>query len=436
MVLLYRIHRGHLGVAASAAGALAPLTHSALASQLYEARFYAPWLLLTVADAWALQRVIDHPRSRPRFVALVLLAAATCLIHYFGIISLGCLALGIVVKLRQPERLWRPLTGLAVGALALAAWLPVYAAQRHVLSVSTWIGAPTVTSAFDFLRAFLAHPPYVFVLVAAIAWALVPRVPRATAPEPSVAEAALLGLLALPIVLVLFSVVVQPALLPRYALPAVAGGAGVVALATTRLPRAARPLVLLGILGVHVMLLRREVWDARAFDRAVRARVATIDAFAGDSRPVLSMQRWVLYPAALSQANRNGRLAFVVVPTAALDEHFGANGGNARNFTIAERDAAAAHRRLFGFPALVPLDSMQRLSSFYWLLSDSAAPIGWPERFRDFRACRASARLLRFDREPGLAQSEKSIVGGPACRPSTEASAVRTLSPAGARAAR
>jgi uncharacterized membrane protein len=105
--------------------------------QLHEARFYAVWLLLAVGVALAMQRLVERPRSAWRFAQLALLSALTCLIHYFGIISLGCLAAGALLHRASREKSTRLLSALGVGVLALGAWLPVYARQRHVVSVTT-----------------------------------------------------------------------------------------------------------------------------------------------------------------------------------------------------------------------------------------------------------------------------------------------------------
>jgi hypothetical protein len=413
VVLLYRIFRQRLGATASAAGALAPLAHSTLLSQLHEARFYAPWMFLTIAVAWALQGVVDHPRSRARFAVLVLLTAATCLIHYFGIISLACLALGVIVKLRAPARLGRPMLGLALGTAALAAWLPVYAAQRHVLSVPTWIPAPTVQSSLDLVRAFLAYPPFLLVLAAAIVFVALRRTPHAPTPEPSVAQAALLGLLALPIALVVFSLVVQPALIARYALPAVAGASCVVALATARLPRPVPALVVLAILATHGALELRRARLARAFSHGVTTAVAAVNFVADDPRPVVSLDRFSLYPAALSAANRNARLAYLVVPPDSFRAYRGPMRNETAEFNIVERDATVAHHAVFGFPTLISLEALRATPSFFMLLPDSAATPPFPLLFRDRMGCRVQERLLLFGATRGGGAADTVIA---ACR--------------------
>jgi hypothetical protein len=397
MLLLYRIHRGRFGVVASAAGALAPLANFTVVWQLFEARFYSPWLLLTVAVAWALEQVVEHPRSRVRFAALVLLAAATCLVHYFGIISLGCLALGVVVKLRQPSRLWRPLLGLVLGMLALVAWMPVYAAQAQVVSVHTWVPAPTLRTLYDFLRETLAYPPYLIVVAVAIGFAVLRRAPRRPPITPSVAQAALLGLLAMPIVLVVFSVLLQPVHIPRYAFPALAGASVLVALATSRLPRPLAMLVLVALLANYGKHEVKRARMARAFSLNVTSAVRDVNGVAGDPRPVVSLDRFSLYPTALSAANRNARLAFLVIPRDTIRAYYqGPMAKQNADFDMVERDGSVAHNAVLGFPALISLEALRAQPSFYMLLPDSGVKPPFPLLFRDRHVCLASSRLLFF----------------------------------------
>jgi hypothetical protein len=193
-------------------------------------------------------------------VLVTLLTAATCLIHYFGVISVGCLGLGLVILVMTPARLWRVAFAAAFGVVALAAWMPVYAAQRRVLHVATWLPAPTARSSIVFLLLFFAWFPYVLVIAAAaiVRWRERGHAPALTRPTP--AQAALLGLLALPLILVLFSYLVQPALLGRYALPAIAGMAVVVTIATAVLPLRLQQLALIGMLASYGAVL---VWKTR-----------------------------------------------------------------------------------------------------------------------------------------------------------------------------
>jgi hypothetical protein len=342
-----------------------------------------------------MQRLVDRPDSAARFAQLALLSALTCLIHYFGVISLACLAAGALLQRSSRAHATRLLAAMGVGVLALVAWLPVYARQRHVLSVRTWIEPVSRDQLTEFLTAFYAWLPLVLVLLAVAGHeALRRRRAIGEAVEVSTAQAALLGLLALPLALVVFSVVVQPTLIDRYALPAVAGLACVGAIAVARLPIQLQLLLLVGALGLHARALRERAGSAVTFDAGVRGRVRAANAIASDPRPVIATDRTILYPVALSAANRNPRLSFLTLPTDTIRRELEARGarGSVDLFLI-DRDGATAHHQIFGFPALLPLDSLRRLESFFALGSEPTRP-QFPFMFGGHVVCRVQPYLF------------------------------------------
>ena len=368
-LLLYVASRNRVGAVAAAVASLGFLSHPVLLGQLHEARFYAVWLLLAVGVAVAMQQLVERPDSASRFARLALLSALTCLIHYFGVISLGCLAAGALLQRTSREKATRLLAAMGVGVLALVAWLPVYARQRHVLSVPTWVEPVTLDQFTFFVKAYYAWLPVAFVLVAvAVQGMLRGRRSPDEGVSLSTAQAALLGLMALPPVLVGFSLVVQPALVDRYALPAVAGIACVVAIAIARLPFRVQQLLLVGAFLLHARALRERAGSAATFAAGVRGRVRAVNAVANDPRPVVASERNTLYPVALSAANRNPRLSYISIPNDSMRRYFSAPGERptADRF-IVEHDAAIAHREIFGFPRLLALDSLRRLESYFVL---------------------------------------------------------------------
>ncbi|MEO8560863.1 MAG: hypothetical protein ABI601_02235 [bacterium] len=414
LLLLYRMARERLGVLPSAVGATAVLAHSILLGQVHEARFYAPWFALTVALALAMQSVVEHRGSWWRLLTLALLTAATCLIHYFGIISVACLALGFALKVRSPSRIWPVAAAIGVGALSLVAWLPVYEAQRHVLTVPTWIAAPTLRSSVVFVLLFLAWVPYVLVLGAAAyrLW----RTTGRTLPSPTIAQSATIGLVALPLILVPFSYLVQPTLIGRYALPAVAGMCCLVALATSVLPRRMQTIALVGMVATYSALLGWKTVAADKLTAQARGAIAGVNAVARDPRPVLSLDRNVLYMTALSKANHNPRLAYLVMPVDTIYEYLKSRHNKTLNdITIIEQDVALAHHRTLGFPAVLTLGAMRLTDSFFLLIGDDTRGSALPAVFSGFRSCRVNARVLLFESSPGTPTDGTSIRRSPQC---------------------
>ena len=348
MFLLYRVARERLAVLPAAVGAIAVLASSIFVGQLHEARFYAPWFGLTVALAWAMQRALDQPRSIGRHLSVALLTAATCLIHYYGVISVFCLGLGLIILIRSPARLWRVALATALGVVALAAWMPVYAAQRSVLHIATWVPAPTPRSSVMFLLLFFAWIPYLLVILAAAGTRWLQRGRSAPLGALTPAQAALIALLAMPPILVVVSYLVQPTLLGRYAIPAIAGMATIVAIATAVLPRRLQQLALVGMLASYGAVLAWKARVAKRFVAEAYAGLAAVNRVAGDGRLVVSLERASMYSASLSAASRNENLAYLVMPLDTIASQLTSqpNDGLYR-ITAVEQDATIAHNRVF-----------------------------------------------------------------------------------------
>jgi hypothetical protein len=396
LVLLYRVSRERVGAVASAVGVVGLLAHPVFLIQVYEARFYAPWLLLTVCVAISMQHVVQHSRSRWRFIELVLFTAATCMIHYFGIISLACLLAGALLDERARASVRRLLSAMAIGVLPLVAWLPVYAQQRHILSVATWVPPVTLGSLASFLTAHYGWVPLALVVLAvAVHGVRAERGGRAIETSLSTAQCALIGLLGLPFVLVGFSLVVQPALVARYALPAEAGLACLVAIAVARLPLRVQQLLLLAAVPLVVSPVATQSSLTAKFDASVARRTLAATLVAGDSRPVVTTDRNVLYPVAFSPNNRNRRLHYLLLPSDTIRRYIAAHPGEplSSDHQIVERDVALAHQSIFGFPALLPLDSLRRIPSFFVLTHDSKR-LALADLFSGQQVCRVRPHLF------------------------------------------
>jgi hypothetical protein len=139
---------------------------------------------------------------------------------------------------------------------------------------------------------------------------------------------------------------------------------------------------------------------------------------ADDGRLIVSLERASMYTAALSAATRNHRLAYLVMPLDTIAGQLRSRPDDELyRITVVEQDATIAHNRALRFPNLISLDSLRRLSSFYFLLyTEESTPL-MPELFSGFRACRADPRLLLFTASPGTAQTAESLASAAPCRP-------------------
>jgi hypothetical protein len=340
-------------------------THPLIVQHSFEARFYGPWALCTVLFALAASRAGDSPPSLHR-LAIALSAAALCLVHYFGVISWGLIVVALVVHdSRASPFAWRTtarrLAPAIAGPLALAICIPLYLGQRHALTVATWIQPATATKAVLFML-LVVWP--LGLLGGSLRLASVgmrstgESTPvSASVPTRSRGAWALLALVLLPVVLIAFSFLVQPALIDRYATVGVLSGAPVIAWSLRRYRTGGHVLALAVAAALSVMAIRHRASLNRQATET-NARIArNITTHVGRNELVVFATRRTMYPVvSLLPHFRASMLAF---------PDFGDSmRQGARDFDIVERDAARVHARLYGFPTLRRMEDLRRLGRF------------------------------------------------------------------------
>jgi hypothetical protein len=234
---IYRTLRLTFPVWASVAGIMAVWAHQVMQRQSFESRFYVPWLAAIVWYCYFLVRSRDT-RDLLLWLGIAATAAYACTVHYFGIITLA-LVLGAELLWRLQSR--RPLASALIpslaGPLALACCLPMLWEQRHATTLSSWMKDPEAENVISLISEIYAEAA--IGMGVAIAWLGTLFSPPAMTVDRSDlrvgGQMGLSALLLLPVVLIVFSYVVQPALVPRYSLPAVAGLAPAVAWLYVRL---------------------------------------------------------------------------------------------------------------------------------------------------------------------------------------------------------
>ncbi|MFN8580511.1 MAG: glycosyltransferase family 39 protein [Gemmatimonadaceae bacterium] len=198
LATLFVLLRGSFRLVPALVGVIAVGMNVNVIVHAFEGRFYGPWMLLTVVFIALVTRAVEAPRSLSRQIAACISAALLCLIHYFGIITLGLILIAVV-------SVWRPLRGAIAGVLPSAlsagltclALLPLFLGQRSALSVATW-----VPPASFFLVAYFLIPA---VLILSAAWFILPpllvrRAGAALLPLQQARVAALASVAALPLV--------------------------------------------------------------------------------------------------------------------------------------------------------------------------------------------------------------------------------------------
>jgi hypothetical protein len=376
---------------ASGVGALAVWAQSIVVAEAFDARFYGPWLF----GAAVLSLAVQRRTGRPTWMNAVGLATASvflCTIHYFGVLSwlsgvLVALWFGRRAVVRTAVQL---IPGLA-GPVALALCAPFYVGQRAALSTATWIPDLSAGSVLFLVGLALLTPP---VLVAAIGWAATrvlqrgskPTELQSDGPSLTLGPALLVGQALVPVTLAVFSLVVQPAMQPRYSIAAALVAAPVVALAYTRSLPLFRVVTLVAIIASSGALVLDARKTARSRAALVHDDLEQVARIAASDTGVVVRRRHSLYP--------------LVVDRPALARHLVLLDGTSLapndRFELVERDVARVHRRQYGFPQIVSRTDLDSASTFYFLEQESTrAPT--PAEFPDRRIERVGPRLFRLE---------------------------------------
>jgi hypothetical protein len=257
--------------------------HPLLQHYAFEARCYGPWTTTVVWLVYFLVR--SRARSSPTaWLPVAGTAVLVCTLHYFGIITLGLVATAeFLASPRRGRAFWALVLALSAGPLALAACWPLLHGQRAALGSSTWIPPIDAGSALNFVRAALM-PGVLFLALELLALALWVRERwkrRQVLPGAGLSRwgemAGFVALGGFPIVLVVFSYIVQPVHVSRYALPGAVCLAPVIAYLASRL----RPSVAVVLAAFLALLSTVQLHHQAA---GYRARDAALNELAADIR--------------------------------------------------------------------------------------------------------------------------------------------------------
>jgi len=389
--VVYWVLREQFDRWASCVGALAVWAQSIVVAEAFDARFYGPWLFGAAVLSLAVQKRVGHPT----WINAAGLASASvflCTIHYFGVVS--CVAALLVAAWFGRAALLRTVVRLApalVGPVALALCAPFYVGQRAALSTATWIPDLGAGSALFLVGLALITPP---VVVAAIGWCASRFLRRGSqtaavrASEQGLAlgPTLLVGQALVPVALAVFSLVVQPAMQPRYSIAAALVAAPIVALAYTRSLPLFRAVTIVSIVVSSGALVADARETARSRAAIVHEDTEQVTRIAALDSTVVVRRRHSLYP--------------LVIERPALASHLVLLDGTSLSpndrFEAVERDVARVHQRQFGFPRIVSRADLDSASTFYFLEQDSART-PTPAEFPDRRIERVGPRLFRLE---------------------------------------
>ena len=163
----------------------------------------------------------------------LLLAAIITTTHYFGVLTLGLICGGALLTpdLTQGRIRIILLTALT-GGVCLVGCLPFLIVQRSAFSQATWISPATMADSIGFLTALFPLLPVIVCGIAFVLWAALNKSQDSFQNSlihdaRQFASCMLLSLM--PLVIVLVSWTIQPALVTRYAVTGVLGFAPIFA---------------------------------------------------------------------------------------------------------------------------------------------------------------------------------------------------------------
>jgi hypothetical protein len=362
--------------------------HPLVVQHAFEARFYGVWMAVVVWFAYFLARAgtltpsvgqafqpdvganevrlesltyeVGTPRRNNLWLAVC--AVLLCTIHYFGVITLGLIVAGELLARRQAgARRWPGMVAVLAGPVALAACVPLLLSQKGALTVTTWADPATPASAVEFLTRLFLLPPFFYPILVIVGWSLLAGL-AARRHRPSdlvrfpARHAGLTSLALLPLVLILFSFLVQPVLVSRYALPAVAGLAPIVAAFAARLGWAGNLGFCVLLAAISTLGLHTEVQEQRRREAHTQELVQAIRT-TPTSVPVLFEVAHQLYVICHYEPELAARCYFLDFEEGQLK--------SVSRFRVFNRDLARRYASFYGQPRLLPWETARTMPGCY-----------------------------------------------------------------------
>ncbi len=211
-------------------------SHPLIVHQSTEIRFYGFWCSCVVWLCCVLQwNPESRAKRRLQWLLIAGLSLLTATSHWFGILSLGLMALPLIIRQHADERGYaRALVMLASGITGVCACLPFLYGQKAAISRPTWISPATVSDSLQFLNYMFPAWQILLCLAAAVAGVMLARKKMAekifrSLPEKSTELLPCASLALMPLVIVFVAWGLQPSLVARYAIVGVFGLAPVFA---------------------------------------------------------------------------------------------------------------------------------------------------------------------------------------------------------------
>ena len=386
LLFTYAILRRRFTVSAAASGVLAVAGHTVVIAQAFEGRFYAPWMLFAAGYAWSLG-LVNARRPWMRDVTQAVFAALLCTIHWFGVFSLGLMMAAAYLSLRQSWReSFRLFLPSGVGILALLACVPLAMSQRAGATSVLWVFPLSTRQIADMSRLYWMAPAPILAAILLLrhgprgdATHVAPGTQlRRALTDPSIA--ALLALGAMPVVLIVLSVVLQPAMVDRYAMVAALAWGPLVALAVDSLDRLARAAVVAFLVALAWSAAQAIVGEKRAYAERVAANASAFHDAQRYRLPIVFQSLHEMYPVAGPEYPHASLARFLDLPDSSLRALYPSDRLEwlRKRFRL-DRDQGRYHAGIYGFPVMATQAELDTTSRFILLATDLALPGGYKQ---------------------------------------------------------
>lgn len=365
-----------------------------LIHQSAEMRFYPLWV---AACAWLCVALdvsgIEKPwHRRSCNVAALVLAAIITTTHYFGILTLGLICLGaiLVPELTRGRRLIVLIVAIT-GGLCLFGCLPFLIVQRAALSQATWVSPATVADSVGFLTAVI---PVIPVIVCGLAFLI--SLPRSGSAEPKLAPLAAsvrhlapcLFLALMPLLIILLSWTIQPALVVRYAVTGVLGFGPLFAILLSRCSHRLQIVVVVvsSAIFLHSVAICSNQWSE--VDDARKSLAVQLQQLPDDG-PIVFEDRTVSMPLLHSHPQLRSRCFLIDFADDQLT-------GESRLRSV-QRDVGRRIERWYPEYAMRSLNSLEDESAYFVVpyMESASVVLHWPS---EYKKTSISPRVDRYDR--------------------------------------
>jgi hypothetical protein len=360
LIALYVILRRGFEPLSSVIAVLAIWASPLILHESFDARFYTP--LLASAAAFCLV-FTGHYRRWVQYTLIALAAALLCTIHYFGIVALcGIVAGEFILRPGNWRDTARTFVPTLAGPVALACMIPFLLGQRAGLSVSTWVPSFRPDDLLDVMENLFVTLPLATVVICWWLFHWLAAKDRANSPIDMRAMAGLTGLILVPVAVTVFSAVAQPAMIPKYMIPAMLAAAPIVALLATAGPRWGRAGLVVIMIGLGLLQLRHEAWVVDdAFEVAQKRLIASCEKAVEQGLPVVATSRKEAYTLYYAAPKTRGHVYIADIRPMIRGEV----GHDLMRHLMFETDFAAKYQRIYPVPALISVAELKKLGPFY-----------------------------------------------------------------------